>query len=287
MQNDVSDVVNWLRDLGLERYAQAFLDAEITRDVLPELTEEDLRELGLPLGPRKLVLKAVQALAGPSTPPPPSQVAPPAPEKESAPEASAERRQLTVMFVDLVGSTALSSQFDPGELRELIRSYQQTVAAEIARFEGHIAKFLGDGVLALFGVATEPATASRQAIRAAALIAGNVDRFNRLFKENLGEPVGFGIGIHGGEVILGDIGYSDHRVFTAIGDAVNVTARLQEQTKMLKCEVVLSEDVCRDAGIALDALPAREIALRGREEPMHVRIVSRAAMLEGLVREVA
>ena len=111
MQDDVSDVVNWLRDLGLERYAQAFLGAEITREVLPELTEEDLRELGLPLGLRKLVLKAVQALAGPSTPPP--QTARPAPETESAPGASAERRQLTVMFVDLVGSTALSSQFDP------------------------------------------------------------------------------------------------------------------------------------------------------------------------------
>ena len=104
-----------------------------------------------------------------------------------------------------------------------------------------------------------------------------------MFKENLGEPVQFGIGIHGGEVILGDIGYSYHRVFTAIGDAVNVTARLQEQTKILKCEVVLSDDVCRRAGLALDSLPAKEIALRGREEPMRVRIVSRAAILEGMV----
>jgi adenylate cyclase len=95
--------------------------------------------------------------------------------------------------------------------------------------------------------------------------------------------VGFGIGIHGGEVILGDVGYSDHRVFTAIGDAVNVTARLQEQTKVLKCEVVLSDDVCRTAGLALDALPASEVSLRGRAEPMHVRIVSRAVMLEGMV----
>jgi len=144
-------------------------------------------------------------------------------------------------------------------------------------------QFLGDGLLALFGVTTDARTASRQAVHAAALIARNVDRFNELFKENLGEPVQFGIGIHGGEVILGDVGYSEHRVFTAIGDAVNVTARLQEQTKALQCEVVLSDDVCRAAGLKADALPLTEISLRGRAEPMRVRIVTRASMLEGTI----
>jgi adenylate cyclase len=92
-----------------------------------------------------------------------------------------------------------------------------------------------------------------------------------LFRDNLGEPVQFGIGIHGGEVILGDIGYGDHRVFTAIGDAVNVTARLQDQTKILQCEVVLSDDVCRTADWGWIRCRQREVSLRGREEPMHVR----------------
>jgi class 3 adenylate cyclase len=145
------EIAAWLRDLGLERYTQAFLDAEVTHEALSELNEADLRELGLPLGPRKIVLKAIQALAGPQT-----TALPPGAGRGQAGEAApisgeAERRQLTVMFVDLVGSTALSSRLDPEEMSELIRSYQNTVAGEITRFEGHVAKFLGDGVLAYFG----------------------------------------------------------------------------------------------------------------------------------------
>jgi adenylate cyclase len=197
--------------------------------------------------------------------------------------AQGMERHVVSMFVDMRGSTRLAEQRMPYDIVFIINRFVEAVSQAVIEAGGAPNQFLGDGVLALFGVATDPATASRQAIHAAALIARNVDRFNELFKENLGEPVGFGIGIHGGEVILGDVGYSDHRVFTAIGDAVNVTARLQEQTKVLKCEVVLSDDVCRTAGLALDALPASEVSLRGRAEPMHVRIVSRAVMLEGMV----
>jgi hypothetical protein len=129
------DIAEWLRGLGLERYTQAFQDAEVTTEVLPELTETDLRELGLPLGPRRIVLKAIQAPAGL-----PTTVLPEAAREEAPPKAApisveAERRQLTVMFVDLVGSTALSSQLDPEEMGELIRNYQNTVAGEITRFE--------------------------------------------------------------------------------------------------------------------------------------------------------
>ena len=110
------DVAAWLRDLGLERYAAAFLDAEITPEALPELTDADLRELGLPLGPRKLVLRAIRGLADPTEP------ARPGTAGASAPPG-AERRQLTVMFVDLVGSTALSQEVELEDLRELIGAY--------------------------------------------------------------------------------------------------------------------------------------------------------------------
>jgi predicted ATPase/class 3 adenylate cyclase len=223
MQDDVSDIVNWLRDLGLERYAQAFLDAEITRDVLPELTEGDLRELGLPLGPRKVVLKAVQALAGPSNPPP--QAARSALKPEAAvPQASAERRQLTVMFVDLVGSTALSSQFDPEEMRELIRSYQQTVAAEIVRFEGHIAKFLGDGVLAYFGWPRAHEDDAERAVRAGLRVTEMV----KTLKTPAGEALSARIGIATGLVVVGDIvGEGDARERSVVGETPNLAARLQ------------------------------------------------------------
>jgi class 3 adenylate cyclase len=144
------DIAQWLRDLGLERYTQAFQDAEVTPEVLPELTEADLRELGLPLGPRKTVLKAICGRAS-SIAFVPIEAGGSAAQLEPALPSEAERRQLTVMFVDLVGSTALASGRDPEKLRDLTQLYQSTVAGEITRFEGHIAKFLGDGVLAYFG----------------------------------------------------------------------------------------------------------------------------------------
>jgi hypothetical protein len=125
------DIAERLRSLGLDRYIQAFQDAEITNEVLPELTEADLRELGLPLGPRKIVLKAIEAVAGPPT----TVLLPEAAREEAGSKAApiwveAGRRQLTVMFVDLVGSTALSSRLDPVEMGDLIRNYQNTVAGE-------------------------------------------------------------------------------------------------------------------------------------------------------------
>ena len=147
------DFAAWLRDLGLERYAQAFQDAEVTPEILPQLTDADLRELGLPLGPRKIVLNALRGLTSPSATIARVAEVPRAeagPDLPSAP-SQAERRQLTVMFVDLVGSTALSAEFDPEEMGELLRAYQNAVAGEIVRFEGHVAKFMGDGVLAYFG----------------------------------------------------------------------------------------------------------------------------------------
>jgi adenylate cyclase len=98
----------------------------------------------------------------------------------------------------------------------------------------------------------------------------------------LREPIRFGIGIHGGEVIIGDIGYRDHMVFTALGDAVNVAARLQDMTKNLGCEVVLSDDVRDTAGVTADALPEQQVAIRGRAEPMLVRSVVDARVLAAL-----
>src|SRR4051812_3815339 len=121
------DIAAWLRDLGLERYAPSFLDAEVTAAALAELTDADLRELGLPLGPRKLVLRAIRDMAGLTEPARPETAGAPAP-------PGAERRQLTVMFVDLVGSTALSQELELEDLRELIGAYHAGVAATV---EGH------------------------------------------------------------------------------------------------------------------------------------------------------
>jgi adenylate cyclase len=141
-------------------------------------------------------------------------------------------------------------------------------------------------MLALFGRGANPQTACRQALKAAAMIAANVDELNQFLSHDLREPIRFGIGIHGGEVIIGDIGYRDHMVFTALGDAVNVAARLQDMTKSLACEAILSEEVRITADLSADDLPQHEVTIRGRAEPMIVRSVTDAKMLSKLVNDV-
>ncbi len=144
--NMARDIGEWLEGLGLGRYAEAFKENEIDLDALPHITEEDLKDIGVALGARRKLLAAIAVLE-------PATV--PASEEEAARDrpagAEAERRQLTVMFCDLVGSTELSVRLDPEDLREVMRRYQDTVAGVVLRFEGHVAKFLGDGVLAFFG----------------------------------------------------------------------------------------------------------------------------------------
>ena len=137
------NVADWLRSLGLGQYEDIFRDNEIDWDVLPELTETDLEKLGVPLGHRKRLLKAIAGLGAAATAP--SAVTP-----RSSGEA-AERRQVTVMFSDLVGSTALSARMDPEDLREVISAYQKCVAETVRRFGGFVAKYMGDGVLVYFG----------------------------------------------------------------------------------------------------------------------------------------
>ena len=141
------DIEVWLQGLGLERYVPAFRDNEIDWEVLPKLTSEDLREMGVAaIGHRRKLLDAIAALGGPA---PPAAVR--AAVSDASAPAEAERRQLTVMFCDLVGSTALSARLDPEELREVIGAYHRCVAEAVRRFEGFVAKYMGDGVLVYFG----------------------------------------------------------------------------------------------------------------------------------------
>jgi class 3 adenylate cyclase len=133
------EIADWLAEIGLAKYQTVFADNEIDWSLLPKLTEADLKELGLPLGPRKKLLEAVANLTAM-----PTSAAAQGPRE-------AERRHLTVMFSDLVGSTALSARMDPEDLREVIAAYQKCVAETVRRFDGFVAKYLGDGVLLYFG----------------------------------------------------------------------------------------------------------------------------------------
>ena len=163
------DVGGWLRSLGLGQYEALFRANEIEADILPELTEVDLEKLGIPLGHRKRLLRAISGLAAPGTLADTSAAL--SASANSTPHDAAERRQLTVMFCDLVGSTALSARFDPEELREEIRAYQNTVSGIVARYDGFVAKFMGDGVLAYFGYPRAHEDDAERAVRAGLEIA--------------------------------------------------------------------------------------------------------------------
>jgi adenylate cyclase len=196
-----------------------------------------------------------------------------------------QERYLVSLFVDMRDSTKLAEHRLPFDTVFIVNRFLGAVSQAVIECGGQPNQFVGDGALALFGLGSNPRTACRQALKAAAMIAINIEELNQLLAHDLPEPIRFGIGIHGGEVIVGDIGYRDHMVFTALGDAVNVAARLQEMTKSLACEVMISEELRVTAGLPAEAFPQREIEIRGRAKPMTVRYVVDAKALVGLVDE--
>ena len=206
----IPDVEGWLHRLGMPGYAELFRRNDIDSDVLRGLSDGDLKELGITsLGHRKKLLAAIAALGKAPAPTEPSQ--------------EAERRQLTVMFVDLVGSTALSAQLDPEDMREVIRAYQNTVAGEISRFEGHVAKFMGDGVLAYFGWPRAHEDEAERSVRAGLAIVAAVAQLS-----GGGRALACRVGIATGLVVVGDlVGEGAAQEQAVVGDTPNLAARLQ------------------------------------------------------------
>ncbi|MGA7809147.1 adenylate/guanylate cyclase domain-containing protein [Bradyrhizobium sp.] len=201
----------------------------------------------------------------------------------SHPARIGEERHLVSLFVDMRGSTRLAEKLLPFDTVFVVNRFLAAVSQAVVDCGGRPNQFIGDGMLALFGLAAGAQTASRQALRAAALIAANIAELNQFLSHDLKEPIRFGIGIHGGEVIVGDIGYRDHMVFTALGDAVNVAARLQDMTKALRCEALVSDEVRLSAGLSEGDLPRQEVVIRGRDEPMVVRFVAETKLLAALL----
>ena len=200
----------WLTVLGLDRFADAFEREEVALDHLPELTDGDLKELGLPLGPRKTVLKAAAELRNSNVEASAEQAqsaeknsqglsTEPSPEPLTALSTlSGERRQLTVMFCDLVGSTALSEKLDPEELRNLLHDYRTRCGEVINRYEGFVARYVGDGILTYFGWPTAHEDDAERALRAALEITQTIKRASAT------EPLSVRIGIATGPVVVGE-----------------------------------------------------------------------------------
>ena len=215
------DITEWLQGLGLEKYAPAFDENAINWDVLSGLTTDDLKEIGVAaLGDRRRLLGAIAALAADALPPAPT------PERSSAGAVAseAERRQLTVMFCDLVGSTPLSTRFDPEDLREIVGAYHRCVTDTVNRSGGFVAKYMGDGVLVYFGY---PQAHEDDAERAARAGLAVVDAVGRLATQ---EPLNVRIGIASGLVVVGDlIGAGAAQERGVVGETPNLAARLQAE----------------------------------------------------------
>ena len=288
------DVAAWLKSLGLERYAPAFRDNEIDWDALPKLSAEDLQDLGVVLGGhRRKLLDAIAALG---TALPAATVT--APSRDARASADAERRQLTVMFCDLVGSTALSTRHDPEDLRELIGDYHRAVADTVGRFDGFVAKYMGDGVLIYFGYPQAHEDDAERAVRAGLAVIAAVGSLPA--RQDLQVRLGIATGL----AVVGDlIGEGAAQERGVVGETPNLAARLQalaapnaliiaEATRrqvgglfdLVDLGAAAARRLCRAAtrvaGAGDSGMPSRFEALRSGETPL----VGREEEVELLIR---
>jgi len=252
----MTSIPHWLEGLGLGKYSATFAEAEIEFDVLPDLTDGELEKLGIPLGPRKRLLRAIASLGTGDS-------APKTPHLPSAPHAEAGRRQLSVLFADLVGSTELSQKLDPEDLREVMQAYQSGVTAAVRDAGGFLAKYMGDGVLAYFGYPQAREDAAERAVHAGLAV---VTATKGLALVN-GQSLAVRVGVATGAVVVGDvIGDDLAREVNVVGETPNLAARLLGIAA--PNQVVIADSTRHLVGdlFRLDALGAQ--ALKGINAPI-------------------
>ena len=271
MTTDLS-LSDWLVAQGLARYSDLLAENQVDLDVLPALTETDLEKLGIPLGDRKRLLQAMAKLdrqnhAEAMAPPPTS------PTRATTTEVPAgERRQLTVMFCDLVGSTALSEKLDPEELRSLLHNYRTVCGEVIARYEGFVARYVGDGILTYFGWPKAHEDDAERALRAALEIVQAVKGASSA------ESLSVRIGIATGSVVVGEQAGVGEQSKLAVGSTPNLAARLQGLAAA--DQIVIASSTRRLVGNSFELADLGEYELKGISEPVHawqVMAVSAAA----------
>jgi class 3 adenylate cyclase/predicted ATPase len=256
----MSEIRNWLESIGLGQYGDAFEANEIDMDLLGQVDDQILKDIGVSAaGHRLRIRNAIAKLAAaPAAEVNVSTITP----KHETPAASAERRQLTVMFCDLVGSTALSGKLDPEEMREVIRAYQDACSGPVARYDGFIAKFMGDGVLAYFGFPRAHEDDAERAVTAGLDIVTAVERLRAP------EPLKVRLGIATGLVVVGDlVGEGASQEQAVVGDTPNLAARLQALAE--PGTIVVAASTRRLLG---DLFKMRNLGrhdLKGFAEPVH------------------
>jgi len=197
--------------------------------------------------------------------------------------AQGSEREIAVMFVDIRGFTALSEGRLPYDVVFVLNRYFAAMGLAVEAAGGHVDKFIGDGVMALFGIERGAQAGCREALTAARLMSERLPELNASLRAELDRPLRIGIGVHCGPTIVGEMGYGNAAAITAIGDAVNTASRLESLTKNFACELVVSEETVSRAGLDLSAFPQREIEIRGKREMLAVRTFVSAAELPAAV----
>ncbi|MGY3233152.1 class 3 adenylate cyclase/tetratricopeptide (TPR) repeat protein [Bradyrhizobium sp. USDA 4448] len=270
------DIGDWLRSIGLGQYEVAFRDNEIDDSILRSLTADDLKDIGVTsVGQRRKILTAITELSGAVTDSPPEAKAEGRPLIPDAVEATAERRQLTVLFCDLAGSTAMSTRLDPEDMREIIRDYQDVCSGVIARYDGFVAKFMGDGVLAYFGFPRAHEDDAERAVRAGIDLADAVARLQTCGGEALKTRIGVATGI----VVVGDlVGQGSAQEQAVIGDTPNLAARLQTCAGV--GGILIADQTRRLLGDAFELKPIELNDVKGFDAPVRAWAVLREAETE-------
>jgi len=267
------DVGGWLRKLGLEQYEAAFRENKIDDTVLPRLTAEDLKDLGVGfVGHRRKLLDAIVALRAEASALKPSLSGAPLAIDKAAKD-TAERRQVTVMFSDLVGSTALSTRLDPEDLREVISAYQRSVAETVRHFGGFVARYMGDGVLIYFGYPTAHEDDAERAVRSGLAL---IDAIAAL---PASEPLQVRIGAATGMVVVGDlVGSGEAQEHDIVGETPNLAARLQAIAE--PNTVVIAEGTRRLLGNLFELQDLGPKELKGIAGPVKAFAVRRPRSVE-------
>jgi class 3 adenylate cyclase/tetratricopeptide (TPR) repeat protein len=252
------DLAAWLTERGLGKYASLFIENDVDFEVFKALSEDDLRELGLSLGARKRILEAITEANKPLSS---SQR-----QVDSTPQLGPERRQITVLFSDIVGSTTLAEQMDVEDLRSLLLAYQQACATVIADYDGHIAQYLGDGVLAYFGYPHAHEDDAVRAVRVGLAMIERMQDANRRLAADHGVSLDIRVGIHTGLVVAGEMGAGATREQLAVGETPNVAARIQSLAD--RQTVVVSDATWRLVDGFFTAQPLGSQALKGVSRPI-------------------
>jgi class 3 adenylate cyclase/predicted ATPase len=259
------EITQWLDELGLGKFANVFIENDIDLSALPHISEQDLEDLGLTIGARRRVIAAIAALETPTIEEPSKGSKADSGVGYPTDEVNAERRQLTVLFCDLVGSTELSNRLDPEDLRDVMRQYQDTVSGVVARFGGYVANFLGDGIVAYFGWPRADEDQAPQAVRAG---LASVAAVKSLATPD-GQSLSARVGLATGTVVVGDlVGRNIQQADAIAGETPNTAARLQGEAG--PGEVVIGGLLRRLLGaqFALESLGER--TLRGLADPVPV-----------------